>query len=551
MITRRTFLAGSILTAGLVSFPFPVLSAEKPRASVTGGVIEGLSENGSVAFRGIPYAADTSGKNRFQAPQPVTPWKGVKDASQYGHMVPQIKSTMGLNDPIFEWYYQPQDMGEDGLILNVYTPDLNKNAKRPVMFYIHGGGYINGSGGGTGLNGGPLARFGDVVVVTINHRLNAFGYSAWSKLDPDNFGDAVNVGHLDIIAALKWVQTNIETFGGDPKNVTMFGQSGGGSKIVSLIAMPSAKGLFHKAISMSGAAGLKLDTQENLEPYATAFLSELGLTTSNISKAQEMSVQDILDARLRAARKTFDGARPAIDGKHILHQTMSPEGLANFANIPLMFGHTKTESTLFLRSDMRNFNITEEQMRTRLKKGFGIDDKKVDEIVTGYRQSDPKMTASDILIATTSDVQFRLPLERAAVERSSHQEQAPVWMYNFSWDIPQDDGVLGAPHAVDIPFAFGTLEEARVMIGKTEAEKTRAKETALNMMSAFVSFARTGNPNNNRLPEWAPYDGKDRIAMVIDAQAKTERDWRGDVRDALDGVVMDPFDRAALWRYEK
>ncbi|MBN9669886.1 carboxylesterase/lipase family protein [Roseibium aggregatum] len=549
MISRRSFLASTSVIVGAVGLTgnFPAFAADRPLVKVTGGNAQGVVENGSMAFRGLPYAADTSGANRFKAPQPVTPWEGAIDASEYGHMVPQIRSTLGFNDPMFEWYYQPQQMGEDGLVLNVYTPDLDQNAGRPVMFYIHGGGYINGSGGGTGLNGGPLARYGDVVVVTINHRLNAFGYTAWSHLDSENFGDAVNAGHLDIIAALEWVRDNIATFGGDPNNVTLFGQSGGGSKIMSLIAMPGAQGLFHKAISMSGAAGLNLDPQEELQPYADAFLAELGLTPDELSTAQHLTTDFVLDARMRAVRDTFEGARPAIDGKHILYQSMSPEGMALHADVPLMFGHTKTESTLFMRSDMRNFDITEEQMRSRLKAGFGIDDSKVDEIIAGYHEADADMTPSDILFAITSDVQFRLPLTNAAVTRSSTDGQAPVWIYNFAWEIPRDDGELGSPHAVDIPFAFGTLDAAGAMIGTGDA----AHETALNMMSAFVAFARNGDPNNDRLPEWLPYNGDTRISMLMQAEPVAASDWRGAGRDAVSDLVMDPFNRASLWRYQE
>lgn len=548
MISRRTFLASTTAAVGAAGLipAFPALASERPVISVTGGSVQGVTENGSLAFRGLPYAADTSGANRFRAPQPVTPWEGVRDTSDYGPMVPQIKSTLGLNDPVFEWYYQPQEMGEDGLVLNVYTPDLNPQARRPVMFYIHGGGYINGSGGGAGLNGGPLARYGDVVVVTINHRLNAFGYTAWSHLDTETFGDAVNAGHLDIIAALQWVRDNIAAFGGDAENVTLFGQSGGGSKILSLIAMPGAQGLFHKAISMSGAAGLNLDPQEELQPYGDAFLAELGLTPDELGAAQHLTTDFVLDARLQAVRASFEGARPAIDGKHILYQSMSPEGMAMHSAIPLMFGHTKTESTLFMRSDMRNFDISEAQMRARLKTGFGIDDAKVDAIVAGYHATDPQMTPSDILFAVTSDVQFRLPLADAAASRAAAGEHAPVWMYNFTWEIPQDDGVLGAPHAVDIPFAFGTLDAAGAMIGTGDA----AHETALNMMSAFVAFARTGDPNNDRLPQWAPYDGETRVSMLMQSAPEAVSDWRGPGREAVRDLVMDPFNRAALWQYQ-
>ncbi|WP_261336565.1 carboxylesterase/lipase family protein [Rhizobium leguminosarum] len=519
-------------------------SAEPVTAKIKNGILRGVRAKGALSFKGIPYAAGTAGANRFKAPQPVADWHGERDATKYGSLSPQINT--GMSGPVFGWYNQDEPLGEDCCVLNVFTPDLDTNANRPVMFYIHGGGYINGGGGGAGLDGSNLARYGDVVVVTINHRLNAFGYTNLSHLDPEHFGDAANAGNLDIVVALEWVRDNITQFGGDPGSVTVFGQSGGGSKIMTLLAMPKAQGLFHRAISMSGAAGLNVDPAAAMEPYVNTFIKELGVDPKNLAAAQQIPMQTVLDARIRAVAASFEGARPVIDGKHIVARPMTPEGLAMHAKVPMLLGSTKTEASLFFQSDMRNFTLTEEQMRVRLRTAFKIGDAKVGAIMAAYRKASPDMTPSDILVAVASDVQFRLPLTGAAETKSGATGQAPVYMYNFNWTIPWQNGVLGSPHAVDIPFAFGTVNEAGEMTGPGDD----AMETSMNLMAAFVSFARTGNPNNARMPDWKPYDTTTRTTMLVDATCETASDWRADAPREVSTLMIDPFNRAALYRYE-
>ncbi len=541
-LSRRAFLAAS--TASVALAAFPAVAAQPVIAKVAAGTLRGYRDQGAVAFLGVPYAANTSGANRFRAPQPLEPWHGERDATGYGPMAPQIASTLGQDDPIFEWYYQDQPQGEDCLVLNIFTPDLEAGAERPVMLYIHGGGYVNGGGGGAGLNGANLANFGDVVVVTINHRLNAFGFSHLGAHDPA-FADSANAGMLDIVAALEWVRDNIAAFGGNPDNVTVFGQSGGGSKIMVLLGMPAAQGLFHRAISMSGAAGLAIDPAEEMVPYVDALLAELGVTPDNLEAVQNIPIETMLEARGRAVAASFEGARPVIDGRHITTRAMEPEGMAMHASVPLLLGHTETEATLFFRSDMRNFDLTEAQMRGRISAAFGIDDTRIDAIIAGYRADAPDMSFSDILIAVASDVQFRLPLTRAAETRSSTDGQAPVWLYDFAWAIPADGGVLGAPHAVDIPFAFGTVDAAGAMVGPGDGPR----ETALNMMTAFVNFARHGDPNNDRMPQWQPYDADSRTTMRIDATCEVMNDFRAAADAQIDTLEIDPFNRASLYRY--
>ncbi len=546
--SRRKFViaaAAGLATPALLSGA-GAMAAEPARVKIANGTLRGVRGNGVFSFKGVPYAADTSGPNRFKAPQPVADWTGERDATAYGPLAPQINT--GMSGEIFEWYNQREPLGEACCVLNIFTPGLDAAARRPVMFYIHGGGYINGGGGGAGLDGGNLASFGDVVVVTINHRLNAFGYTTLAHLDAENFGDAANAGHLDIIAALQWVRDNISSFGGDPGNVTMFGQSGGGSKIMTLIAMPGAKGLFHRAISMSGAAGLSVDPATAMVPYADALLAELGIRSDNLEALQRVPFERLLQARTRAvAASGLEGARPVLDGRHILYQTMSPEGLAAHTDIPLLLGSTKTEATLFFRSDMRNFSVTEAQMRDRMRRAYRIDDAKVTAIMAAYREADPTMTPSDIMVAVASDVQFRLPLTAAADAKSSAKGQAPVYMYNFDWTIPVMGGVLGAPHAVDIPFAFGNIDKARAMTGPGDA----ASETALNMMAAFVAFARKGDPNNGRMPAWRPYDTQTRTTMLINARSRAVSDFRGAASRAIADLRIDPFNRAALYQFSE
>ncbi|CAN7279181.1 carboxylesterase/lipase family protein [Neorhizobium tomejilense] len=544
--SRRGFL--STLAVGVAAPVFfrgtMSMAAQSTTVGIRNGVLRGSLAKGAFSFKGIPYAASTAGANRFKAPQPVQDWAGERDATKYGSLSPQFNT--GMSGPLFGWYNQNEPLGEDCCVLNVFTPDLDRNANRPVMFYIHGGGYINGGGGGAGLDGSNLARYGDVVVVTINHRLNAFGYTNLSHLDAERFGDAANAGNLDIVAALAWVRDNIAAFGGDPGSVTVFGQSGGGSKIMTLLTMPKGQGLFHRAISMSGAAGLNVDPAAAMEPYANAFIKELGVDPKNLAAAQQIPMQAVLDARNRAVAASFEGARPVIDGKHIVTRPMTAEGLAMHARVPLMMGSTKTEASLFFQSDMRNFKLTDDQMRTRMRTVFKIDDRKVDAIMAAYRKASREMTPSDILVAVASDVQFRLPLTGAAETKSGASGQAPVYMYSFNWPIPWENGVLGSPHAVDIPFAFGTVNEAGEMTGSGD----EAMETSMNLMSAFASFARTGNPNNDRMPKWKPYDTAARTTMLIDAKCEAATDWRGDALREVSTLKIDPFNRAALYKYE-
>jgi para-nitrobenzyl esterase len=509
---------------------------------IESGKLRGKRENGITSFKGIPYAADTGGSNRFMAPRPVAHWAGVRDALQCGDRCSQERETFA-DTPVLAWYGQTEPLSENCCVLNVFTPGADA-ARRPVMVYIHGGGYVTGGGGGAVLDGSHLARFGDVVVVTVNHRLSVFGYTNLGHLDPEQFGDAANAGQLDLVAALHWVKNNIATMGGDPGNVTLFGQSGGGSKITVLMGMPSAKGLFHRAINMSGVSGINVSPAAGTEFYVDEILAAVGVDRANLRKLQEMPAQALLKAREQVVPSRGEGARPVIDGRHIPAGALTSQGLALHASVPLLMGNVETEATFYFRTDMRNFTVSARQVKARICAQFGVDAAQATGVMDAYRQDGPDRTPADILTALVTDTMFRLPMIRAA-EAKANAHQAPVYLYNFGWKAPVDGGVWGAPHTMDIPFAFGNTDKSAALTG-TGPEPV---EVSRNLMAAFVAFARTGNPNNPRMPQWRPYDVATRTTMVVDVNCRAVDDFLGADRRAGADLRMDPFNRDALVVY--
>jgi para-nitrobenzyl esterase len=489
---------------------------------IENGKVRGHRHEVGYTFKGIPYAADTGGRHRFQAPRRVPDWPGVRDALIQGDRCPQKVEALPKTR-VFSWYGEETAFSENCCVLNIFTPDLPPTARRPVMFYIHGGGYASGGSGGPCLDGSKLSAFGDVVVVTVNHRLNLFGYMNLSNLDSARFADAANAGHLDLIAALQWVKRNISEFGGDPGNVTLFGQSGGGNKVIGLLAMPAANGLFRRAIDMSGPSGMHLVRPDQTHPYVEAMLAELGIAGSELHQLQELPINALQTARNRAMSAVkYDGAQPVVDGRHILASPFTTEGLALHASVPLMLGTTETEATFHLGKDTRNFGIDYEQLRTRVQAHFGMDKGGAEDLIAAYCQNHPGQTAFEILSYLGTDVLARGPMILAA-EAKAALGQAPVYLYNFTWKISEDEGIWRSPHTVDIPFAFGTVDSARSMTGPGPGPM----KVARNMMSAFIAFARTGHPNNVHMPTWRCYDSVMRATMVIDEECRLVNDFHG------------------------
>ncbi len=500
--------------------------AESVVVEIENGRLGGMRDKGAVSFKGIPYAADTGGAYRFMAPRPVANWTGVRDATRYGERSPQpIVQMPGA----WAWYPSTEGaLGENCCVLNVFTPDLDTSARRPVMFYIHGGGFSRNAGQGVALDGTNLAKFGNAVVITVNHRLNVFGYTNLGFLDPD-FADSASSGQLDLIAALKWVKANVHVFGGDPGNVTLFGQSGGGSKINTLMVMPAAKGLFHRAINMSGSSSFKLKPATSTEAHANQLLKTLGIDKGNLHKIQQVTSDQLLAAHaasLKALKAEDSG--PVIDGRHVTHGLLTPEGLAMHAHIPLIFGTTESEARWFMR-DLRNFEVTEQQVKARIKEQFGFDDAKTEAIMAAFRKDDPSRSPADVLMAVASEGSIRMHMLRGA-DAISSSRHAPLYVYNFAWKVPVDGGIWGSPHTADIPFAFGTVDKAKAMTG----EGPEPEQISHAMMSAFMAFARTNDPSNPLLPEWKPYDTTSRATMVINTKSELVNDFLPNDRRASD-----------------
>ena len=517
-------------------------SSDHPTIDIDSGKLRGARANGITSFKGVPYAAPTGGLRRFQAPAAVQAWAGERDATRLGQRCMQERENFG-DPPVLAWYAQTEPFGEDCCVLNVYTPACD-GARRPVMVYIHGGGYVTGGGGGAVLDGSALAGFGDVVVVTLNHRLNVFGYLNLGFMDAEQFGDAANAGQLDLIAALQWVQRNIARFGGDPGSVTLFGQSGGGSKIMVLMGMPAARGLFHRAIDMSGASGLSVAPAQAMEPYVAEFLRVLGVDKSDLRRLQQLPAEQLIQARLAALQARREGCRPVVDGRHVLGGPMSPQGLPQHATVPLLMGTTKNEATFYFAGDIRQMQLSHAQLKARVQAQFGLADAATEALIDAFRQDEPARTPSDVLVALISNTLFRVPILRGA-EAKAAQQQAPVYVYNFTWQAPVDGGVWGAPHAADIPFAFGTTDQARALVGSGP----EPGQVSRHLMSAFVAFARSGNPNNPSMPPWEPFNAQTRTTMTVDRECVAVQDYLPGDRIAASELQLDTFNRDALMTY--
>jgi len=506
---------------------------------IDSGSLKGLRRREGWAFLGIPYAAATAGGQRFGAPQLPTRWAGEREATALGPRCPQtIENIVDL--PMFAWYGQDGPFGEDCCVLNVFTPGPQRDARRPVIVYLHGGGWASGGGGGPALDGGRLAAFGDAVVVTLNHRLNVFGYTPLASLGDERFADAGHAGQLDIVAALQWVRRNIEAFGGDAACVTVMGQSGGGNKLMALMAMPAARGLFHRAINLSGVSGLHLAQPRDTLPYVHEFLRRLDIGAGDLTRLYALPA-DVLQRARQAAMVAVrgDGGQPVVDGRHIVASPFSAQGLALQAQVPLLMGSTDTESTLFLCRDPLNLDIDEAELLARIEAEFGLDSAQARALTAAYREQADVRSTTQVLVQLTSDLLTRTHLIRAA-EAKAQAGAAPVYFYNFAWPVQGDGGRWGSPHTADIPFVLGTLEAARCL---TEPNHGEADDLSRRMMGAVVAFARSGDPNHDGLPPWAPYDAQRRPTMVFDRQCRVVDDHRAAGRIASAPLAVWPATR--------
>ena len=482
------------------------------------GLVAGTTDDGIRVFKGIRYGASTAGRNRFRPPQPPEAWTGVFEATTYGDTAPQAFSRLALggtkgNRP---------PIGEDCLRLNVWTPGCDA-ACRPVMVWLHGGGFEAGTGSMRLYDGANVARRGDVVVVTINHRLNVFGHLHLADLLGDEFTGSANAGFLDIVAALRWVHTNIAGFGGDPSNVTIYGQSGGGRKVSIAAAAPAAVGLFHRGIVQSGSH-LRLLPRERAQALTEALLDLLGVDRHNARRLQEVAMDDLIAANGRV-RGRFS---PTIDDVVFDAHPWDPDAPELSAAVPLMIGTCRTElSNQLGTADPSTFALTDDDLPGRLARY--VPEVDVPELVALVRRSSPGTSASEVFFTLTTARGYWLD-SVLQTERKARQGTAPVYSYRLMWKTPVEGGRRITPHSLDLPFVFDNVDVAADMVGEASPETAALAEA---MSESWIAFARTGDPNSSVLAGWDPYDLDRRTVMLFDTESRAVDDPHRDERVAM------------------
>jgi para-nitrobenzyl esterase len=503
-----------------------------PIVATRHGQVRGVRADGVEVFRGLRYGAPAGGRNRFRAPQPVEPWDGVLDARACGPQCPQsdmlteaavseLRDILGAADGA-------QESGEDCLRLNVCTPASGDGGRRAVMVWIHGGYYSSGSGSSPLYDGTALAKAGDVVVVSVTHRLNLFGYLHLAGSDVEDFGQSANVGQLDLAAALEWVRDNIAAFGGDPGCVTIFGESGGGRKCAVLMAMPAARGLFHRAILESGP-GVTVAEPGYARALADALLAEVGITRGEAARLQAVPWETLVAAHAKVARAPaalarqrghlLPGFSPVLDGTVIPAHPFSPAAPAMSADIPVLLGTNRDEHALFLLFDptIRPQSFGAEQLLRRVTAQAG---ERAASLIAAYQAQAQEASPLDLFTAIETDRGYWINSVRIA-ERKAEQA-APVYMYRFDWPTPVLEGRLKACHGLEIGFAFDNLAKSRGLVG----DAPEAAGIARRMSRAWIAFAKTGDPAHAEIPPWPPYDPARRRTMLIDLDWRVEEDPR-------------------------
>ena len=481
-------------------------------AHTKAGAVRGMSEGGINVFKGVRYGADTAPR-RFQPPLAPQGWTSVQDATGYGPACPQSGE---MKEPV----------SEDCLFLNVWTPGVRDKGSRPVLVYIHGGAYSHGSGSSPLYDGTRLCKRGDVVVVTVNHRLNAFGYLYLARLGVPELGDSGNAGMLDLVLALRWVRENIAEFGGDPTRVMLFGQSGGGAKIATLMAMPAAQGLFHRAATMSGeqvtASGPLHATQR-----ARALLAALHLSADRAAPLMALPPERLLEALNTVDPIIGEGPLylgPVLDERSLTRHPFYPDAPPLAAHVPMIIGNTHDETrNLIGGSHPEAFALSWEQLPQQLAEHMRADITP-ETVVAEYRRLYPQSSPSDVFFAATTASRSWRP---AIIEGELRAAQgSPAYVYQLDWKSPRDGGKWGAPHTLDIPLAFDNIDKQ----GSITGTGPEARRMAERLSESFLAFARSGDPNNRTVPKWEPYQLPRRQTLIFDSATRLADDPRGGER---------------------
>jgi para-nitrobenzyl esterase len=489
-------------------------------ATTRQGRIEGEERDGLAIFRGIPYAAPPVGARRWRAPEPPEPWSGVRKASSFASCSPQNLIPLDL----LEAFKISESQSEDCLYLNIWTPGID-GARRPVLVWIHGGAFTIGSGAQSIYDGAPLAKRGDVVVVTINYRLGPLGFLRLSELTGGRIPSTGNEGILDQVAALTWVRENIAAFGGDPENVTIFGESAGGMSVGTLLGLPKARGLFQKAIPQSGASSTA-NTRERAVLVAERFASLLGVGRDPDALLSATPEQLLAaTAQLAGPPGTPSGEvggmplAPVVDGEVQPRLPLESVARGSAAGVPLLLGTTLEEWKLFLPADPTNFSLTDEALLARCQARLGAAARGV---IDAYRKARAErgaaVTAVELWSALETDRIFRMPALRLAETQARHDPR--VYSYLFTWKSPMLGGMLGSCHALELGFVFGTHSQPGMVDFSGAGPK--ADELSQRMMDAWLAFARSGDPST-RSAAWPRYTATERPTCVFGEETKLVR----------------------------